>query len=177
MGQAADLITVGRVLGAHGIQGWVRVRSFTEPESQLLQYSPLFLKLKSGNVLIDLENSKALTKGWALKLKDTDDRNAAELLRGVEIVMPSDRLPSLNDGEYYWRDLMGMTVIAQGLPKTLLGVVASMIETGANDVLVIEATEDSVDDRERLLPFVFDTYIVAVDLEKREILVEWDPEW
>jgi 16S rRNA processing protein RimM len=177
MGQAADLITVGRVLGAHGIQGWVRVRSFTEPESQLLQYSPLFLKLKSGNVLIDLENSKALTKGWALKLKDTDDRNAAELLRGVEIVMPSDQLPSLNDGEYYWRDLMGMTVIAQGLPKTLLGVVASMIETGANDVLVIEATEHSVDDRERLLPFVFDTYIVAVDLEKREILVDWDPEW
>ena len=70
-----------------------------------------------------------------------------------------------------------MTVIAQGLPKTLLGVVASMIETGANDVLVIEATKDSVDDRERLLPFVFDTYIVAVDLEKREILVDWDPEW
>jgi 16S rRNA processing protein RimM len=91
--------------------------------------------------------------------------------------MPSEQLPKLDDGEYYWRDLMGMMVIAQGQPKTPLGVVASMIETGANDVLVIEATEDSVDDRERLVPFVFDTYIISVDLEKREILVDWDPEW
>ena len=177
MAQAADLITVGRVLGAHGIRGWVRVRSFTEPEAQLLQYRPLFLKLKSGNALIELEDSKALTKGWALKLKNTDDRNAAELLKGIEIVMPSEQLPSLEDGEYYWRDLMGMEVIAQGLPKTVLGQVASMIETGANDVLVIEATDDSVDDRERLVPFVLDTYILAVDLESREILVDWDPEW
>ncbi len=169
-----DLICVGRVLGAHGIKGWVKVRSFTDPEEQLFDYAPLYLVQRTKHELVDVEARKALTKGWSVKLKGVDDRNAAELLQGVDIVMSATTLPELGDGDYYWRDLIGMSVLANGV---LLGVVANMLETGANDVLVVKSTEESVDEQERLIPFLLDRFVLGVDKTSKTIEVDWDPQW
>ncbi|MDG0978986.1 MAG: ribosome maturation factor RimM [Halieaceae bacterium] len=169
-----DLITVGRVLGAHGVKGWVRIRSFTDPEEQLFGYAPLYLMRRTKQEAFDVEACKALTKGWSVKLKGVDDRNAAELLQGAEIAMPSAMLPELAEDEFYWRDLIGMTVVNKGV---LLGVVSSMLETGANDVLVVKSTDESVDEQERLIPFLLDRFVVGVDKASNTIEVDWDPEW
>jgi 16S rRNA processing protein RimM len=169
-----DLITVGRVLGAHGIKGWVRIRSFTDPEDQLFDYAPLYMVQRARRDALEIEARKALTKGWSIKLKGVDDRNAAELLKGVDIVMPAAMLPELAEDEYYWRDLIGMTVVTKGV---LLGVVVSMLETGANDVLVVKGTKESVDEQERLIPFLLDRFVVGVDKASNTIEVDWDPEW
>lgn len=169
-----DLITVGRVLGAHGVKGWVKIRSFTDPEEQLFNYAPLYLLQRSGRVAFDVEARKALTKGWSVKLKALDDRNAAELLKGIDIVMPAATLPELADDEYYWRDLIGMEVVSNGV---LLGIVSNMLETGANDVLVVKSTDESVDGQERLIPFLLDRFVIGVDKASNTIEVDWDPEW
>jgi 16S rRNA processing protein RimM len=169
-----DLITVGRVLGAHGIKGWVRIRSFTDPEEQLFDYAPLYLVQRAKREVFEIEARKALTKGWSVKLKGVDDRNTAELLKGVDIMMPVAMLPELAEDEYYWRDLIGMTVATKGV---LLGVVGNMLETGANDVLVVKSTEESVDEQERLIPFLLDRFVLDVNKASNTIEVDWDPEW
>lgn len=172
---ADDLITVGQVLGAHGIKGWVRVRSYTDPEEQLFDYQPLFLDLPSGSVLLEFEGLKKLTKGWSCKLKGYDDRNAAELLQSISIVMSEEQLPALGEKEYYWRDLIGATVVS--LNQQCLGKVGSLLETGASDVLVVDPCEGSLDQRQRLIPFALDRVVVSVDTMLRQIQVDWDPEW
>jgi 16S rRNA processing protein RimM len=85
---------------------------------------------------------------------------------GCEIGIRRDQLPGTAPGEYYWRDLQGLTVVT--IKGELLGTVDHLIETGANDVLVVKG------ERERLIPFVLDQVIVNVDLEKREIQIDWD---
>ena len=169
-----DLITVGRVLGAHGVKGWVRIRSFTDPEEQLFEYAPLYLMQRGSKTAFEVEARKGLTKGWSVKLRGLDDRNAAELLQGVDITMPSAMLPELAEDEFYWRDLIGMTVVTKGV---VLGEVSSMLETGANDVLVVKSTEGSVDEQERLIPFLLERVVLGVDIALNTIEVDWDPGW
>jgi len=90
-------------------------------------------------------------------------------MRGIEIAIKRDQLPATEDNEFYWIDLEGLKVVNQeGID---LGVVESLMETGANDVLVVRG------DKERLIPFVMDEYVLDVDLDKGTITVDWDPEF
>ena len=88
---------------------------------------------------------------------------------GYEIGIRPDQLPLTASGEYYWRDLQGMKVVTAN--GELLGTVDHLIETGANDVLVVDG------DRERLIPFVLDKVVMSVDLDKAEIQVDWDKDF
>ena len=88
---------------------------------------------------------------------------------GCEIGIRRDQLPATVSGEYYWHDLLGLKVVT--VTGELLGTVDQLIETGANDVLVVGG------DRERLIPFVLDKVIVNVDLDKAEIRVDWDKDF
>ena len=116
-------------------------------------------------------------KGFIAKFAGVDDRNAAESLRGHSIEIPESSLPGLNDGEFYWRDLIGCRVELSIDGESLsLGYVDHLIETGANDVLVVRPTEDSIDERERLIPWLEDDVIVAVDIESQRISVRWHPD-
>jgi 16S rRNA processing protein RimM len=105
-------------------------------------------------------------KGVIARLADCENRDQAQALMGCEIGIRRDQLPGTAPGEYYWRDLQGLTVVT--IKGELLGTVDHLIETGANDVLVVKG------ERERLIPFVLDQVIVNVDLDKREIQVDWD---
>ncbi|MEJ2820790.1 ribosome maturation factor RimM, partial [Streptococcus pneumoniae] len=88
-----------------------------------------------------------------IKLKGVDDRDAANLLTNCEIVVDSSQLPQLEEGDYYWKDLMGCQVVTtEGYD---LGKVVDMMETGSNDVLVIKANlKDAFGIKERLVPFL-----------------------
>ena len=92
--------------------------------------------------------------------------------------MDKQNLPALEGNQYYWHQLEGMFVYSsQEEPPVLLGAVARMMATGANDVMVVQACENSLDDRERLLPFSADAFDTSVDLEKRIITLDWDPQF
>ena len=109
-------------------------------------------------------------KGLVVGLRDYTDRDQARSLIGLEIAVPRAELPAPEEGEYYWADLVGLKV--ETTEGQILGTVDHLIETGANDVLVVHG-----EDRERLIPFVADQVIRRVDLAAGLIQVDWDPDF
>ena len=172
----SHLISIATIVGVYGIKGWVKIRMNVEDPASLTSLSPQQLTDSRGKRVrsVDITAVRSQGKGFIAKLAGVDDRNAAELLRGHSIQIPESSLPSLNEGEFYWRDLIGCRVELSVENESLsLGCVDHLIETGANDVLVVRPTEDSVDDRERLIPWLEDDVIVAVDIESQRISVRW----
>ena len=175
----SHLISIATIVGVYGIKGWVKIRINVEDPASLTSLSPQQLTDSRGKRVrsVDITTVRSQGKGFIAKLAGVDDRNAAELLRGHSIQIPESSLPSLNEGEFYWRDLIGCRVELSVENENLsLGCVDHLIETGANDVLVIRPTEDSIDDRERLIPWFEGDVIEAVDIESRRISVRWHPD-
>lgn len=163
-----DLICVGHVLGPQGLKGWVRVYSHTSPRENIVNYSPWWLQREDDYEAFEIEGRKH-GKHVLARLRGVDDRDAAQALVGRRLFIRAAQLPGLEAGEYYWSDLIGMTV--ENLDAEPLGRVSSMLETGADDVMVLEG------DRQRLIPFVLDEIVHEVDLGKRRLVVDWSPDY
>ena len=112
---------------------------------------------------------RAHGKGYVAQLAGVEDRDAAAALGGVEIEVPRECLEPVTDGEFYWNDLIGLEV--ETLTGDRLGQVQRMMETGANDVMVVTG------ERRRLIPFVHGGVVREVDLEAGTIRVDWDPDF
>lgn len=109
-----------------------------------------------------------------IKVKGIDDRDAAAQLTNCEILVDSTQLPTLEDGDYYWKDLIGCQVV--NVDGYGMGKVIDMMETGSNDVLVVKANlKDAFGAKERLIPFLYEQVIRKVDLATGTIEVDWDP--
>lgn len=168
---AREDILIGRVTGPHGVKGWIRVFSYTDPIEQIFSYTPWLL----GSRQVNVEEGQLQGKRLVARLEGVDDRDTAEALRGVEIRIGKDQLPDLEEGEFYWYQLEGLTVVNEA--GEVLGRVDHMTETGANDVMVVEASADSIDNRQRLIPYVDDEFVMEVDLERQKITVRWDSDF
>jgi 16S rRNA processing protein RimM len=164
------LILLGAVAGAVGVRGEVKLLSWTEPRAQIFRYQPWILRTANGAER-ELAGARGRDTGKHLvaTLPGCDDRDMAEALRGTEILVPREALPPPAPGEYYWVDLEGLRVVT--VEGVVLGEVAHMLSTGANDVMVVQG------DRERLLPFVQPDYVKAVDFDAGTVTVDWDPEF
>ncbi|WP_018233959.1 ribosome maturation factor RimM [Thioalkalivibrio thiocyanodenitrificans] len=162
-------IVLGRISGLFGVQGWVKVFSDTRPRDEIARYSSVQLGQSGQWREAGVEAGRAHGKGVIMKFQGCDDRDAAAALIGQEIAVWRDQLAALPDGEYYWADLLGLEVVT--VDGVHLGVVGDMLETGANDVIVVNG------DRERLIPYVPGDVVRNVDLETRTITVDWDPEF
>lgn len=171
-------LVVGQLAGVFGVKGWVKVRSFTQPEENILDYRPWRLKTSTGIRTVEIDDYNLRPQGLVVHFKGIDDRDVAAMLGRAEIEVDKAELPDLPEGEFYWHQLMGLKVIT-GVAGSdlLLGRIADMMETGANDVMVIRPNEGSVDDRERLVPYVPGMYVERVDLSAGEVRVNWDPEF
>lgn len=160
-------VLLGRIVGVFGVEGWVKLHSFTEPRENIFRYKPWTLRGPAGESTVDTPQGRAQGKGVVARLSGVDDRDAAAALVGTEIWVPREALPRPRQGEYYWTDLEGMAVrTVEGVD---LGRVSHLFATGANDVMVVRG------DRERLIPFVVGLQVVAVDVDARCIEVDWDP--
>ena len=168
----SDLLVVGVIGQAHGIKGWVKVKSFTQPESNILNYSTCYLSQQGQIRQAEIEQGRPQGKGIVLRLKGVDDRNQSELLRGTEILVPIAQLETLKTNEFYWHQLEGLQVRLASTQQ-VVGKVDYLLETGSNDVLVIKPTADSLDDRERLIPYRPDV-VLSVNLDNACIDIEWD---
>jgi 16S rRNA processing protein RimM len=171
---ADDYLVIGKIFSVHGVRGEVKVYSFTDPIDNLLDYSNWTLRRGSEVRQVELASGRLQNKVLVVKLKGLDDREEARLLSGFEICVLRSLLPDLTDGEYYWYQLEGLKVIDQ--LGQLLGTVHHLLETGANDVMVVKACTGSLDDRERLLPYT-EQCVLAVDLAAGEMRVEWDADF
>lgn len=162
-------IVMGRIAGPYGVRGWLRVVSYTEVPEMLAEYTPWHLRRGDRWLPTGIAEVKRHTKGLLVRLPGCEDRDKAAELAGTEIGVCRTQLPAPPEGEYYWGDLIGLTVLTlEGLP---LGTVDHLVETGANDVLVVRG------ERERLIPFVRGSVIARIDLDERVIRVDWDPDF
>lgn len=169
------VLTIGRISGCYGIKGWVKIRSFTDPPERFGNYQNCRLKTHNGEQAVVFDQCRSQGKGLIAHLVGVDDRNIAETLRGLDVVVDASELPALDEGDYYWHQLTGLAVwcVTDGGARQRLGVVKQMMETGANDVLVVAPDEQSVDERERLIPYLIDTVIQKIDVKSGEIDVDW----
>ncbi len=169
MSESVERVLLGKVLAPFGVQGWLKIHSESRPIADIGRYRTWQLKLGDGWVNVRVKSFKAQGKGLIAKLEGVNDRQQAEAMAGVAIAVDSAQLQALPEGEYYWRDLIGLRVLTVGGLE--LGVVDHLLETGANDVLVLRG------ERERLLPWVMGQVVVSVDLAGRQMIVDWDPEF
>ncbi len=167
----AEKLLVGKINGVYGVKGWVKVYSYTEPPEQILNYVPWYLKKGLKQHSVKVIEGKKQAKGLVALTEGIEDRTQAEKLIGSEVWVDKDQLPNLDKGDYYWHQLEGLEVFNEA--GELLGEVSHLFETGANDVLVVKASEKSIDDMERLIPHVEKEIVLEVDLEERRILVAW----
>ena len=175
---SSNLVNIGRISAVFGVKGWVKIHSYTEPTENVLIYNPWWLKTAHGVKSVEIDEARPHGKGFVAHIKGVDDRDQAVLYTGVDIAVESSQLPNLDEGDYYWRDLQGLAVVTEFEgSEQRLGRVARLLETGANDVLVVVADEQSIDQRERLIPYLPGQFVKSVDLAAGEIRVDWDPEF
>jgi 16S rRNA processing protein RimM len=159
---------MGRVVGAFGVNGWVKVKAFTESPGTLGTFPRWLLQAPEGWREVAVEGFEVHSKGPVAKLTGCDDREAADAMRGTEIAVSRDALGEADEGTLYWVDLVGLEVVdEQGTP---LGEVEGLFETGETSVMVVKGA------KERLIPFV-PQYVKAVDREARRITVDWKADY
>ena len=163
---AENLISVGKVSGIFGVRGWIKVYSYTETRENILTYSPWTLRKGKQSKQVEVIDGRRHGKTVVACLEGLNDRDEAAELSGWEILIHADQLPKARQGEYYWTDLIGLHV--RTVAGIDLGTVDQMLETGANDVVVVQG------ERERLIPFLQGQTIVSIDLAAGEMLVDWD---
>ena len=164
------MVVMGKIVAAQGILGWVKVQTFTEYLDSLLDYGTWYVG--SEQAWRPLEVLEANVHGGKVviaKLQSITDRTAAEKCKGLLIAVPRSELPDQEEGEYYWSDLIGLTV--ENLEGVQFGTVDSLLETGANDVLVVKGESG-----ETLIPFI-DSVIKQVSLKDKMIRVDWQADY
>ncbi len=162
-------VAVARVCDAFGIKGQIKLAAYTQNPHTLLKYSHWELSISGrDNCCYSVSNAKIHGKFVVASLDGIENRDQALELKGAQVTVLKSELPQLDAGEYYWVDLIGMNVINSN--GTNLGKVESIMETGANDVLVVEGEVT------RLIPYV-PHVIEKVSLDNEEIIVEWPEEF
>ncbi len=170
------MILLGKVSGVFGVKGWVKVHSDTEPRENILTYSPWYLQRQGQWQEYRLLAGKRQGKTVIAQLEHVSDRDVAVELRDTRIAIRRSQLPSAEEGNYYWSDLVGLQVVTTtGIE---LGQIDALMETGANDVLVVHEKADAGHKPvERLIPFIQDAVVKSIDLSSGEMIVDWDPDF
>ena len=164
------MVIMGRVASAFGIRGWVKIQPFSEYVDSLLDYEVWYLGQEQGPWReTKVTQVEARDKTLAAQFPGCMDRNAAEKLKGMLIAVPRSSLPVQEEDEYYWADLIGLAVV-NGAGE-ILGVVGELLETGANDVLVVKGSGPDI-----LIPFL-SSVIGEVDMKARTIRVDWSADY
>lgn len=160
------MITVGKITGHYGVRGWVKVYSYTQPMENITSYTTWYVGGK------EYKGVKAKRHGKTIVAYFTgfDNREKSQQLLGAEVTIDSNDLDVLQDDDYYWHQLIGLSV--QDSDGKHIGEVSSMFETGANDVMVVRVAEGD----EVLIPYVRDQYVISVDLDTSTMVVDWELE-
>lgn len=162
-------VTVGRIVGVHGVKGWVKLLSHTDPIDNLLRYRPWRVALDGVETELKPLEWRLQGKALVAHIEGIDDRDQAMRWIGADIRIDRSQLPPPRKNEVYWIDLEGLRV--RTIEGTELGTISHLFATAANDVMVVKG------DRERLIPFLRDRFVMSVDLDAGVVVVDWDPEF
>lgn len=162
-----DLVLVGHVAGAYGLQGWVRIRPYSADADALLHAKTWWLDKPDMRDVTRMQ-VREHSGDIVAQLMGVADRDAAEALKGATVQVSRSHFPALDDDEFYWVDLIGMAV--DNLQGEALGTVADMMDNGAHPILRVKPAADEA--QEMLIPFV-DQFVIKVDREARKITADW----
>lgn len=165
MTDTQNRVAMGYIKGVFGIKGWLKIAANTEYSDSLLDYPEWQLVKDGKTVVVTLEEGKVVNGELQVKFEGINDRDLAFSLRGYTIEIPREAFAPTEEGEYYWADLVGMTVVNKD--HTVLGKVSNLMETGANDVLVVNGKYGQI-----LIPFV-SQYVETVDTGSKTIIADW----
>ena len=160
-------IYLGKITGVHGIKGWLKIQSFSSPSENILNYPLWIINNRGQEGFYSVEQGRKHSNKITVKLEKIDDRTKAESLINSKIKIMRSDLPKLSNESYYWSDLEGLSVLNS--EEKLIGIVDSLIETGANDVMVVNTTKD----KRILIPFVMHEIIKEVSIELNYVKVDW----
>ncbi len=168
-----DLVPVGHIIGAYGLQGWVRVKPYSADADALLHAKTWWLD-KPDFHDVEVMQAKNHSGDTVARLMGVADRNGAEALKGTAVQVSRSHFPALSDSEFYWVDLVGLAV--ENLQGELLGHVTDLMDNGAHPILRVapSATQDPDEKpaQEMLIPFV-DQFVKTVDQQIKKITVDW----
>ena len=162
-----EKVLLGHISGLFGVKGWVKVFSHTRPRSQITEYKTWYLGDDLDHA-VTLQEGRSHKEGVVAKLEGIDDRDAAVLLLNRKIWVDESALAELPEDEFYWYQLIGLQVL--DTQQKVLGTVTDMLETGANDVLIVRAEDKT----EHLIPYIKGQVIQSIDIENKCLVVDWD---
>ena len=162
-------VIMGRLARPYGVQGLIKVVSFTDPIENLLHYKTWFIQHHDEWQILSLSAGRIYGPFLVVKLEGFDDPETAKQFTNDLIAVERSTLAYFKEKEYYWTDLIGLRIVTTGGIE--LGRVKSLLETGSNDVLVVSKQE-----RERLIPYLSHV-IKSVDIENEIIVVDWDADF
>jgi 16S rRNA processing protein RimM len=164
-----NLIVVAKIGAPYGVEGWLKLTSYTSPKNNIVDYSSLYIS-KSGSIVpLTCEDMRVFKNDKIiLKITAVDNPESAREYTNCIIYLPREHLPPVDSGSYYWHDLVGLRV--RNTAGIELGVVNSLFATGANDVVVVSCAGK----KDLLLPYVKQV-VIEVDLAAATMLVDWEP--
>jgi 16S rRNA processing protein RimM len=165
-----EKVLLGTINGLFGVKGWVKVFSHTTPRHKIVEYKHWYLGDDQGQ-LVKVEQGRAQKNTVVAKLEKIDDRDAAIAILNQKIWVDAKQLAVLPDNEYYWFQLIGLEVFDSANKR--IGIIRKLMETGANDVLIVCDEKN----KEHLIPYIQEQVVKTIDLETKCMVVDWDTEY
>lgn len=156
-------ILIAKIQAHQGLNGWLKVYSYSETKEKLSNYNYFFLLKENHYICLEVENF-LIEKTVKLKFKNFNNREDTEELIGQNLYIEDSQLETLNSGEFYWKDLIGLDVYIDNEQK--IGTVSDIIETGANDVLVVKG------DKDYLVPYIYGESVKEICLDSQKIIID-----
>tara|TARA_Y200000002_G_C22416765_1_gene552132 strand:+ start:111 stop:635 length:525 start_codon:yes stop_codon:yes gene_type:complete len=169
------LICIGSIGKPRGLNGEFFLNSYCSPKENILNYLDFSIE---NNKISDFKINyiKKINKKFYAKINSIDNIDGIKNYTNSKLFINSENLPKLTNDEVYWHELKGMQV-EDSNTNDILGEVETLNNFGANDCLVIKPTNNSIDDKERLVPFVKETFIKSIDDNQKIIKVDWQKEY
>lgn len=165
-------VVVAKVVGVHGVKGHVKLLSFTEPHTNILNFYRFFTQ--KGDDWLPIKLSELQQKGQHIVaiVEDCHDRDKAKIFNNINIAVLRSDFPEIDEEVlgYYWTDLEGLKVYNK--EDKFLGHVDSLFNTGSNDIMLVKNQGVEI-----LIPYITDHYIISVNLQDKKIIVDWDENW
>ncbi|WWP00210.1 MAG: ribosome maturation factor RimM [Candidatus Dasytiphilus stammeri] len=164
-------LSLGKIGSAYGVRGWIKLISFTQNKKNIFFYQPWFINQHHSNQWIKIELEKWYDKppGFIIKIKGINDRETAKKYNNSDIIIESSQLPILEEGEYYWKDIIGCMVIT--VDGDQLGKVVRLLSTISHDILVVKVDRYKI--KEILIPFIENKVISQINLKRKLISISW----
>jgi len=180
--RSSQYILLGEITGVSGLKGWVKVFSHTSPRLKITEYKQWFLQKKGSDgsrneswQAVKVKGGKAQGKNIIASIEGVQYRDQAEALIASTIAVSSDQLEKLSEGEYYWKDLIGLNV--ENTEGVKLGKIDWLFNTGSNDVITVRGIDADGEEKEHMVPYIKGDYVVSISLEDSLMVVNWDPDF